>query len=64
MLKWLPFPSLRDFTDPGVESMSAAWQADPLPLSHQGSPLSLIITPETKNAFFSPYKFQNLTEMI
>ena len=58
MLKWLPFPSLRDFTDPGVESVSAAWQANPLPLSHQGSPLSLIITSETENAFFSPINFK------
>ena len=33
----LPFPSPGDLPDPGVESMSLHWQADSLPLSHQGS---------------------------
>ena len=31
----LPFPSPGDLPDPGIEPM---WQADSLPLSHQGSP--------------------------
>ena len=33
----LPFPSLGDLPDPGVEPGSPALQADSLPLSHQGS---------------------------
>ena len=32
------FPSPGDLLDPGIEPMSPAWQADSLPLSHQGSP--------------------------
>ena len=31
----LPFPSLRDIPDPGIEPTSPALQADSLPLSHQ-----------------------------
>ena len=34
----LPFPSLGDLPDPGVEPMSPALQVGSLPLSHQGSP--------------------------
>ena len=34
----LPFPSLEDLPDPGIKLMSPAWQADSLPLSHQGGP--------------------------
>jgi len=37
----LPFPSPGDFPDPGIKSVSLgslALQADPLLLSHQGSP--------------------------
>ena len=33
----LPFPSPGDLPDPGIEPASLAWQADSLPLSHQGS---------------------------
>ena len=33
----LPFPSLGDLPDPGIEPSSSAWQADSLPLSHLGS---------------------------
>ena len=35
----LPFPSLGDLHDLGIEPMSPASQADSLPLSHQGSPI-------------------------
>ena len=35
----LPFPPLGDLPDPRIESTSPAWQADSLPLSHQGSPI-------------------------
>ena len=31
----LPFPSPGDLVEPGIESVSPAWQADSLPLSHQ-----------------------------
>ena len=34
----LPFPSLGDLPDPGIELESPALQADSLPLNHQGSP--------------------------
>ena len=34
----LPTPGA--LLDPGSESMSPAWQADSLPLSHLGSPLN------------------------
>ena len=36
----LPFPFPGDLPDPGIEPLSPALQADSLPLSHQGSPLS------------------------
>ena len=35
----LPFPSLGDLPDPGIESMSPAGQTDSLPLSHLGRPI-------------------------
>ena len=35
----LPFPSPGDLPDPGIKPTSPALHADPLPLSHQGSPL-------------------------
>ena len=34
----MPFPSPGDLPDPGIESVSLAWQANSLPLSHMGSP--------------------------
>ena len=40
----LPFPSLGDLPDPGIEPWSPALQADSLPLSHQGSQDALRIT--------------------
>ena len=33
----LPFPPPGDHPNPGIEPTSPAWQADSLPLSHQGS---------------------------
>ena len=49
---WLTFPSLRDLPDPGIEpafpqfstELNLYWQADSLPLSHQGR-LNLPLTP-------------------
>ena len=38
----LPFPSPGDFPDPEIEAASSALQADSLPLSYQGSPISSI----------------------
>ena len=38
----LPFPSLRDLSNPRIESESPALQADSPLLSHWGSPLSLV----------------------
>ena len=34
----LSFPSPRGLPDPGIRSVSPAWQVDSLPLTHQGSP--------------------------
>ena len=39
ILEWvLPFPSLGDIDEPGIEPMSPVWQVDSLPLSNLGSP--------------------------
>ena len=34
----LLFLTPRDLPDPGIEHTSPVWQADPLPMSHPGSP--------------------------
>ena len=39
----LPFSSLGDLLNPGIETVSPALQADSLLLSHQGSPLFLFL---------------------
>ena len=39
---WLPFPSPVDLPIPGIEPKSPTWQADSLPLSHQGSPVAIL----------------------
>ena len=52
----LPFPS------PGIETTSSAWQADSLPLSHQGSPQSLTDCWLAQENFWrqdNPYLFQD-----
>ena len=41
-----PFLSPRDLPDPGIEPDSPAWQADSLPLSHQGSQVIYVDTTE------------------
>ena len=38
----LPFPSPGDVPDPGIKPTSPALQADSFPLSHQGSPVSVM----------------------
>ena len=43
----LPLPSPGDLPDPGTEPVSPAWQADSLPLRHQGS-LRLPVTKQVK----------------
>ena len=45
----LPFPSPGDLSDPGIEPMSPALQADFLPLSHLGSPSNYLL--KTKKSF-------------
>ena len=42
----LPFPSLGDLPDPGIEPAPPTLQADSLPLSHLGSPPALLRTLE------------------
>ena len=41
-----PFSSPGDLPDPGIEPDSPAWQADSLPLSHQGSQVIYVDTTE------------------
>ena len=43
----LPFASAGDLPDPGIDSVSPAWQADPLPLSHLGSPNTIVFIPKS-----------------
>ena len=38
----LPFPSAGDLLNPGIEPLSPAWQADPLPLNHLGNPTAIL----------------------
>ena len=38
----LPFPSLGDFSDPGIEPWSLAFQIDSLPSELSGSPVTLV----------------------
>ena len=40
----MPFPLPEDLPDPVIKPMSLALQVDLLPLSHQGSPKSLVVT--------------------
>ena len=37
--EWVAISFSRGSSDPGIEPTSPAWQADSLPLNHQGSPL-------------------------
>ena len=39
----LPWPPPGDLPDPRIEPRSSALQADSLPLSHQGSPISYYV---------------------
>ena len=39
----LPFPSPGDLLNPGIKPVSPAWQAEPLPLNHQGSPSNIYV---------------------
>ena len=41
ILGWLPFPSLGNLPNPGIKPESPVLQADPLLLSHWGSPKQL-----------------------
>ena len=43
----LPFPSPEDLSDPRTEPGSSALQVDSLPLSHQGSPNTLLTGMQT-----------------
>ena len=45
ILEWaaISFPPPEDLSDPGIESMSPAWQVDSLPLNHLESPDSFIV---------------------
>jgi len=46
----LPFPSPGDLPGPGTAPVSPAFQAEPLPLSHQGSPQILELQKEEEEA--------------
>ena len=43
VLKWLPWPSPGDLSDPGIEPVAPALQADSLLMSHQGSPFDTLV---------------------
>ena len=45
ILEWVAIPSSGDLPDSGMEPVSPAWQADSLPLSHQGSPVEIVLNP-------------------
>ena len=47
----LTFPSPGDIPDPGIKPATPAWQADSLPVSHQGSPH--VIMEADKSQFLS-----------
>ena len=56
----LPFPPSGGFPNPGIEPTSPALQADSLPLSHLGEPLSLTYTLQTfqmhtRVSFYKPH---------
>ena len=48
----LPFPSLGDLPDPGIEARSLALQADLLPFEHP-SPNSILLHPRSGTLFLS-----------
>ena len=48
ILAWVPFPSPGDLSHAGIEPESPALQADYLPLSYQGSPVSFVICSKTQ----------------
>ena len=47
----LPFPHPVDFPNSGIEFTSPSWQADSLPLSHQGSPYFYICVLKDKTSY-------------
>ena len=53
----LPFPSPRDFPNPGIESGSLALQADSLPAEPQGKPYVLFF----KCLFYNDYRYTAAT---
>ena len=57
----LPFLPQRDLPDPGVEPRSPALEADSLPLSHHGSPLTGFIA--SSLSFFSLLVFPGTDSM-
>ena len=59
----LPFPSLGDLPDPGIEPRSPTLQADALPLSHQGGPeifRSQFNFKSRNNCLLSTYSVKNI----
>ena len=47
ILEWVPFPSLADLPDPGIEPGSPALQTDSLLIKLLGKPLELWVNSET-----------------
>ena len=51
----LPFPPSRDLPDQGIEPCLLHWQADSLPLSHQGNPDPICLVAKTPNIKWKEY---------
>ena len=59
ILKWVSFPSPGDLPDPGTEPYLRHWQADSLPLGHQGNPSVICLS-----ICVSSYWFQVSGELL
>ena len=51
----LPFPSPGNLPNPGIEPTSPALQVDSLLLSHQGSPMSALLSSEIIHVHLPPH---------
>ena len=57
----LPFLSLGNLPNQGIKPTSTAWQADSLPLNHQGSPKRIIYHNQATNGILHRARTNNFT---